>query len=139
MSEAEVTRYIESLDEPRRGQLKRLHQLILEEAPDAPPKLWDYSGSLIGYGTYHYKGRSTEGDWFWLGVAARKAYVSLYSMALTPEGGYYAETFAPRIGVKSGKSCLNIKDPTVIDEAVLREFIRESVRLLNERGAPNQT
>jgi hypothetical protein len=139
VSDADVVAYIEALEEPRRGQLERLHRLISEEAPGVEPKLRDYSGSLIGYGTYHYKGRSTEGDWFWLGVAPRKAYVSLYSMAQDPGGGYYAESFAPRIGVKSGKSCLNIKDPNAIDEALLREFVRESVRLLRELGAPNQT
>jgi hypothetical protein len=59
-------------------------------------------------------------------------------MAQDPHGGYYAENFAPRIGVKSGKSCLNIKDPDSVDEALLREFVRESVRLLREQGAPNQ-
>jgi hypothetical protein len=139
VSAADVGAYIDTLPEPRRGQIERLHRLVREEAPDLPPELRDYSGPLIGYGTYHYKGRSTEGDWFWLGVASRKAYVSLYSMAITPEDAYYAESFAPRIGVKSGKSCLNIKDPNSIAETLLREFIRESVRLLRERGAPNQT
>jgi hypothetical protein len=139
MSDADVLAYIETLQEPRRSQVLRLHRLIREEAPEIDAKLWDYSGKLIGYGDYHYKGRSTEGDWFLLGVASRKAYVSLYSMAIAPDGGYYAKSFAPRIGVKSGNSCLNIKDPNLIDEALLREFIRESVRLLAAQGAPNQT
>ena len=67
-------------------------------------------------------------------MAARKAYVSLYSMAMAPDGGFYAQAFAPRMGVKSGNSCLNIKDPDLIDEALLREFIRESVQLLKAHG-----
>jgi hypothetical protein len=139
MSDADVLAYIETLPEPRHGQLLRLHRLIREEAPDVDAKIWDYSGKLIGYGDYHYKGRSTEGDWFLLGLAARKGYVSLYSMATAPDGGYYAKSFAPRMGVKSGNSCLNIKDPNLIDEKLVREFIRESIQLLQARGAPNQT
>ena len=139
MSDVDVLAYVETLAEPRHSQVLRLHRLIREEAPDIDAKMWEYSGKLIGYGEYHYKGRSTEGDWFLLGVAARKAYVSLYSMATGPDGGFYAQSFAPRLGVKSGNSCLNIKDPNLIDEELLREFIHESVRLLKTHGAPNQT
>jgi hypothetical protein len=139
VSEADVLAYIETLPEPRHSQVLRLHRLIREAAPEMNARLWDYSGKLIGYGDYHYKGRSTEGDWFFLGVAPRKAYVSLYSMAMAPDGGYYAKSFAPRLGVKSGNSCLNIKDPNLADEDLLREFIRESVHLLQTHGAPNQT
>ena len=136
MSDADVIAYIETLTEPRQSQLAYLHKLVREEAPDLPAKLWQYSGALIGYGDYHYKGKSTEGDWFLLGVAARKAYVSLYSMAQDPNGGYYAANFASRLGVKAGNSCLNIKDPLAVDEALLREFVRESVRLLKIQAPP---
>jgi hypothetical protein len=136
VSDSEVTDYIATLPEPRQAQLAFLHKLVREEAPDLPAKLWQYSGALIGYGDYHYKGKSTEGDWFLLGIAARKAYVSLYSMAQDPEGGYYAANFAPRLGVKAGNSCLNIKDPLTVDETLLREFVRESVRLLKIQAPP---
>jgi hypothetical protein len=138
MSDADVIAYIETLPEPRQGQVLRLHRLIREQAPDMDARLWEYSGKLIGYGDYHYKGKSTEGDWFLLGVAPRKAYISLYSMAMAPDGGFYAKSFAPSLGVKSGNSCLNIKDPDLIDEELLREFLRESVQLLKAHGAPNQ-
>ena len=60
-------------------------------------------------------------------------------MATAPEGGFYAQSFAPRLGVKSGNSCLNIKDPNLIDEKLLREFIRESMKLLKTHKTPNQT
>jgi hypothetical protein len=56
-------------------------------------------------------------------------------MAMLPDGGgYYTKAFAQRLGVKSGNSCLNIKDPNAVDEKDLREFIGESVRLMREQS-----
>ena len=107
----EVQGYIDSLEEPRRGQMRRMHEAIVKAAPQVDVKLWAYSGKLIGYGTYHYKGRTTEGEWFILGLANRKGYISLYSMAMRGDQ-YLVEVYKERLqGVKSGRSCLNITKP----------------------------
>jgi hypothetical protein len=67
--------YIAGLDEPRRGQIARLHELIRRVVPELEPHM---QSGMIGYGTYHYKYASgSEGDWFVVGLASNKRYISL--------------------------------------------------------------
>ena len=42
--------------------------------------MFDYSGPLIGYGTYDYSNSkgTAPGRWFSVGLANRKAHISLY-------------------------------------------------------------
>jgi hypothetical protein len=122
-----VQAYIDSLPEPRRGQIARLHAVIAAAVPQLEAKVWDYSGQLIGYGTYHYKGRSgREGDWFLIGLANRKSYISLYSMGVR-DGRYLTELYHDRLpGTRIGKSCINITRPGLLDDAVIAELARET-------------
>ena len=85
--------HIDSLPEPRRSQMQHLHDVIVEAIPDADVTMFNYSGPLIGYRTYDYS--NSRGDrtaaWFSVGLANRKGFLSLYSMAQR-DGGYYVET-----------------------------------------------
>ncbi|MPZ48168.1 MAG: hypothetical protein GEU75_02455 [Dehalococcoidia bacterium] len=132
----EITTYIDSLEEPRRGQMRRMHEAIVRAAPQIDMKLWDYSGKLIGYGTYHYKNKTTEGDWFSLGLANRKSYISRYSMGLR-DGKHLVEVYAQRLpGVKTGSSCLNITKPEQVSDGLIEELARETYELFKEQLAP---
>lgn len=116
--------YFDSLDEPRKGELLRLHKLIREIAPDLEPHM---RSGIVGYGTYRYKYDSgREGEWFRLGLASNKNYISLYCCATDGEG-YVAERFKSRLPKASiGKSCVRFKRVNDLDESVLRELIQES-------------
>ena len=120
--------YIASLPEPRRSQMARLHRLIVEAIPDAPIRMFEYSGTLIGYGPYEYsnsKGTRT-GDWFAVGLANRKSYISLYSMGLH-DGGYLVEHVADRFpGAKTGRSCLNLKDVDAVPDDAVKDLVKET-------------
>ena len=53
--------YIARLDEPRRTEVRELHELIRKTVPGLKPHL---SGGMLAYGPFHYRyptGR--EGDW----------------------------------------------------------------------------
>ena len=52
--------HIDSLPEPRRSQMQHLHDVITAAIPDADVTMFDYSGPLIGYGTYDYS--NSKGD-----------------------------------------------------------------------------
>ena len=92
--------------------------------------LWEgifWGGSqqaIIGYGSYRYKGRSgAEGEWFIVGLAAQKNYLSLYVNA-TGAGQPLAKTYAPRLGkVKASSANLQFKRAADLDLAVLREMV----------------
>jgi Domain of unknown function (DU1801) len=120
--------HIHSLPEPRRSQMQHLHDVIVEAIPDADVTMFDYSGPLIGYGTYDYsnsKGDRT-GRWFSVGLANRKGYISLYSMGQR-DGGYLVEAVKDAFpGAKTGRSCLNLTKPELVDDDAVRELARES-------------
>ncbi|HET9757710.1 MAG TPA: DUF1801 domain-containing protein [Candidatus Limnocylindrales bacterium] len=120
--------HIESLPEPRRSQMRHLHETILSAIPEADVTMWEYGGTLIGYGSYDYsdsRGRPT-GRWFSVGLANRKSYISLFSMGQRA-GGYLVEAVHDRFpGTKIGRSCLNITHPESIDDDAVRDLARDS-------------
>lgn len=125
---AAAERHIEGLPEPRRSQMRHLHDTILEAVPPIDVRMWDYGGgSMIGYGTYPYStSKGPAGDWFALGLANRKSYISLYSMGMR-DGGYLVEAVSDRFpGTSCGKSCLNIKKPELVDDAAVRDLAVET-------------
>lgn len=121
--------YIADLPEPRRTQVRRLHDLIRAAAPDLEPSV---ESGMIGYGRYHYRYDSgREGDASIIALASRKSYISLYVSAITPDGEYLAEASKDRLGKADvGKSCIRIKDPADIDLTALSDVITEGARLL---------
>ena len=120
--------HIDGLPEPRRSQMRRLHDVISSAIPDADITMFDYAGPLIGYGSYDYtdsRGKP-KGRWFSVGLANRKSYISLYSMG-QGSGGYLVEAIHGRFpGTKIGRSGLNITDPASIDDEAVRDLARES-------------
>ena len=117
--------YIDGLDEPRRSQVRQLHELIRKTAPELEPHI--VSG-MIGYGSYHYVYASgREGDWPILGLANRKQAISLYASCLTADGRYVAEDFRERLPKADiGKSCVRIKKLEDVDLDVLAELIERT-------------
>ena len=113
--------YIERLESPRREQLRRLHDLIREAVPDWEPHI---QSGMIGYGRYHYRYDSgRQGDWFHVGLASNKRYISLY-VQCTVEGRYLAETYADRLPKASvGKSCVRFKRVAGVDQETLRALL----------------
>jgi uncharacterized protein YdhG (YjbR/CyaY superfamily) len=115
--------YIAEVEEERRADIQRLHDLVLETAPELEPTM---EFGMLGYGKYPYKyasGRS--GEWMKIGIANNKQYISLYCCA-ADENGYVAEQFKHRLPKADiGKSCVRFKRLSDLDEDVLRELIRD--------------
>ena len=125
---ADALAHLDGLPEPRRSEMRRLHAVIVEAIPDADVTMWEYGGPLIGYGSYEYMNSAgkTTGRWFSVGLAGRKQYISLFSMA-TRDGAYLVEAVRDRFpGATLGKSCLNIGKPELIDDDAVRDLARES-------------
>ena len=126
----QVDEYITSLPEPRRSQVAQLDGFIRAVVPELEVKMW---GQMIGYGSYHYKyDTGTEGDWFVVGLAGRKQYVSIYVLG-TKDGEYLAESAQDRLPKADiGKSCIRVKSVDDLDLDVLRELILESREQLEQ-------
>jgi hypothetical protein len=114
--------YIEALDEPRRSDVRRLHGLIRRTAPDLEPHI---ASGMLAYGTYHYRYASgREGDWFPIGLASQKRYISLYVNAAA-DGQYLAESYRDRLPKADiGRSCVRIRKLADVDLAALESLIK---------------
>jgi hypothetical protein len=124
--EAAALAHIATLDEPRRSRMAHRHEVITSAIPDAGIRMFEYGGTLIGYGPYRYSNSAGKevGDWFSVGLASRKSYVSLFSMGLR-DGRYLVEAEHQRFpGTEIGRSCLNIKDATPVDDDAVRDLVR---------------
>ena len=119
--------HIDAIEEPRRSHMQHLHDVIGLAIPEADVGMWEYGGLLIGYGSYEYSNsRGPAGRWFSVGLASRKAYISLFSMA-GRDGGYLVEAVHDRFpGTTIGRSCLNITRPELVDDKAVRDLARES-------------
>lgn len=119
--------YIKQLKEPRRSEIKELHEMIMKLVPNPKPRMYR---NIIGYVDYHYKYASgREGDWFVLGLASQKNYISLYA-SLVEDGKYVAEMYQkdlPKADI--GKSCIRFKKLEDVDKKVLKKIIKHSYKI----------
>lgn len=116
--------YIAQLDEPRRSQIAALHALIRKTVPRLKPFI---QSGMLAYGPFHYRYASgREGDWFRIGVASNKSYISLYACA-ADERGYVAERYKKKLPRASiGKSCVRFKKLEDLDQAALKALLKET-------------
>ncbi len=119
--------YIDALDEPRRGEIRELHDLIRETLPDLEPHV---GTGMLGYGPFHYRYASgREGDASLLALSRRKRYISLYVLCTT-EAGYLAEQYAERLPKADiDNSGVRFKRTADVDRDALRELIAEAARI----------
>ncbi|MCA9860676.1 MAG: DUF1801 domain-containing protein [Thermomicrobiales bacterium] len=125
---SEIDRYLAALSEPRRTRIEHLLDVIETAEPGLPRALWSYGDGVIGFGHYHYRYASgREGNFFMVGVASRKRYVSIYTNC-ADGGKYLTESFRDRFpGCKIGKSCIEVPDSVTIDDEVLADLTRQTV------------
>ncbi len=116
--------YIAQVEEKRRGDIRRLHDLVREVAPELEPTM---AFGMLGYGTFHYRyATGREGDWMKIGIANNKQYISLYCCA-ADDGGYVAEQYRERLPKADiGKSCVRFRRLSDLDEVALRDLIRHA-------------
>jgi len=122
--------HIASLPDGVREDIAALDAAISGVMAGEERVLWEgtfWGGSqqrIIGYGAYRYKGRSgAEGEWFVVGLAVQKNYLSLYVNA-AEDGQSLVKVYAPRLGkVKAGSANLQFKRAADVDLDVLRELV----------------
>lgn len=115
-------------DEKKRNDSFKIHELMQEITGDSG-KMW--GGSIVGYGSYHYKYKSgREGDWFLTGFSPRKQNLSLYIMTGFEK---YEELLSDLGKFKTSKGCLYIKKLEDVNIDVLYKLISSSVDFLKSK------
>ena len=128
--------HIASLPDGVREDIATLDAAIVGAMPGEERVLWEgkfWGGTdqrIVGYGLYHYKGRSgAEGEWFIVGLAVQKNYLSVY-VSGAADGTSLAKLYAPRLGkVKAGSANLQFKRAADLDLDVLRELVARAREL----------
>lgn len=128
-NDASVKDFINTIeDEQKRKDCFALIDMM-QDITGEEAKMW--GTSIVGFGTYHYKYDSgREGDFMTVGFSPRKQALTLYIMA----GFSRYDELMQRLGkFKTGKSCLYVKKLEDIDEKVLRELIKSSVKFIKDK------
>jgi hypothetical protein len=127
-----VTEYFAQIEEPRKAEVKAIHEMIRKAAPKLKPGI---VAGMIGYGSYHYKYASgREGDWPIIALASQKNYISVYVCASDGET-YVAEKHKAELPKASiGKSCIRFRKSADIDLKTLEKVVKEGVRVMGGKS-----
>lgn len=138
----EVTKYIASQPDAKRGEMQALHQHILKLLPGC--KLWfldgkDSAGKIvsnpnIGYGSYQIKyADGTTKEFYQIGLSANTSGISVYILGLADKT-YLAKTYGKKLGRASVTGyCIRFKTLKDINLDVLASAIRYGVDATNEK------
>ena len=97
---------------------------LMKKVTGEPAAMW--GASIVGFGTIHYKGKSSEGDWPRVGFSPRKANLTLYLYCSLSEQTDLLEKLGKH--KLSGKSCLQIKNIEDLHIPTLKKLIRKSYK-----------
>lgn len=125
---SDIDAYLSELKNKTREKDARTLLPIMEQASGYKPWL---SGTMIGFGQYHYEYESGHsGDWFVTGFAPRAQNTVVYIMP----GFAEFEADLKNLGKhKLGKSCLYLGALKTIDLDVLAGMVTKSVAVMQSR------
>lgn len=128
-----VTDYLNSLETNVRTEARVLLK-IFKETTGMKPVMW---GSMVGFGSYHYKYDSgREGDFFATGFAMRTTGPVIYIMPGYQDYGSLMKKLGPH---KLGKSCLYLKSLQGIEVKILKQLIKAGLRDLKKHYPVSKT
>ncbi|MCA9888345.1 MAG: DUF1801 domain-containing protein [Anaerolineae bacterium] len=135
-TQEQIKAYIDSQDEPKRADIRALHEHMLQVLPKG--KLWfldgkDDTGKVvtnpnIGYGqfTIHYKDGSSK-EFYQIGISGNKTRSSVYIMGLDDKK-YLPQNYGTTIGKANVTGyCIKFKALKDINIDVLTQAIRYGV------------
>lgn len=131
-----VDEYLASLDGQRGEEMRSLDADIRERMPGEERHLYEgrfWGGSdqqITGYGIMDYTNRSGEDvEWFVLGLAAQKNYISLYVNAVENDT-YLLGQYKGKLGkVKIGSASISFETIEDVDYVNLMELVTRAGEL----------
>jgi len=118
-----VDEFLASIEDPVRRADGIALKEIFERVTGEPAVMW--GPAIVGFGTFHYTGTSSAGEWMTVGYSPRKASQSLYGLH-----GAYEENpgLVEALGKHStAKSCIYVKKLADVDVAALEQLIRAAM------------
>jgi hypothetical protein len=91
---------------------------LMKELTGEPAVMW--GKDKVGFGRFHYRGKTSEGDWFHVGFSPRKQDLTLYLHCELEKQAALLEKLGKH---KIGKSCLYIKKFDDVHLPTLKKLI----------------
>jgi len=121
-TDADVNAFLEAVPNERRRAEGFAVLELMKRITHATPVMW--GPTMVGFGTMHYRGKTSEGDWFVLGFSPRKAALTLYGLQLAYEG---REPLLDELGPHTlGVSCIYVKRLDALDRGVLERLVTQA-------------
>jgi len=123
-TEASVEDFLNGIEDENVRRDSRKISELMRKATGAEPKMW--GASIVGFGSRRLKySTGRELDWLIIGFSPRKQNLTLY-MSI---GEGWNEDLLSKLGKhKTGMGCLYFKRLSDVDENVLQELIKQSVK-----------
>jgi hypothetical protein len=121
-TDADVTAFLEAVPNERRRAEGFATLELMQRVTHAPPVMW--GPSMVGFGSYHYRGKSSEGDWLVVGFSPRKAALTLYGL----QHSYGPpEPLLEKLGPHTlGMGCIYVKRLDQLDQGVLERLVTQA-------------
>jgi Domain of unknown function (DU1801) len=128
-TDADVAAYLDAVPDERR-RADALEALdLMRQVTGAEPRMW--GPTMIGFGRQPYRtADGKEHEWFAVGLAPRKAALTLYGLTYYDSNADLLERLGPHT---TGKGCLYVKRLETVDREVLTELVRRSWETNNEQ------
>jgi hypothetical protein len=111
--------FLEAVEDPRRRADALEVFDLMREVTGAEPAMW--GASIVGFGEIGYTGSDRkERAWFAVGLAPRKAALTLYGLTYYGTNTDLLERLGPHT---TGKGCLYLKRLADVDRDVLTELV----------------
>lgn len=116
-------------DEQRRVDCLAVLKLM-KDLSGEPAVMW--GKTVIGVGSFRYRGKTREGSWFPVGLSPRKQNLTLYLHCILDE----QTALLAKLGKhKIGKSCLYINRLEDIHLPTLKKLIKKAIQSPQVQGA----
>jgi hypothetical protein len=127
---ADVENFLASVkDEQRRADCMAVLELM-KELSGEPAVMW--GKFVVGLGSFRYRGKTSEGDWFPVGFSPRKRNLTLYLHCVLEKQTALLEKLGKH---RIGKSCLYINKLDDIHLPTLKKLIKKAIQSPQIQGA----
>ena len=96
---------------------------LMKNITGEPAVMW--GKVIVGFGSFHYRGKTSEGDWFPVGFSPRKQNLVLYLHCILEEQTALLEKLGKH---KIGKSCLYLKELDDVHLPTLKKLIKKAYK-----------
>ena len=129
-NDPEVDKFLAGIkDDQKRADCLAVLELM-KELTGEPAVMW--GKDKVGFGRFHYRGKTSEGDWFHVGFSPRKQDLTLYLHCELEKQAALLEKLGKH---KIGKSCLYIKKFDDVHIPTLKKLIKTAYKSPAIKGA----